>query len=176
MTATRVFFRDCQEWEWIPRRFDPGRCLRVLFSVLACIGPNPRVIADHVWAKLVWAGLNLEESDFYQSAKGRTFLPIGFVRALAAVWLFAGLRSDEIRRLRMGCIRWGKLQEKECAETCILHVPVNKTSTALAKPVDPVVGHAIEAWESMRPQQPPLLDRKTGELVDFLFAYRARQL
>ncbi|MFC0438026.1 hypothetical protein [Kutzneria buriramensis] len=27
LTATRVFFRDCQEWEWIPRRFDPARAL-----------------------------------------------------------------------------------------------------------------------------------------------------
>jgi integrase/recombinase XerD len=27
LTATRTFFRDCQEWEWIPRRFDPVRAL-----------------------------------------------------------------------------------------------------------------------------------------------------
>ena len=27
LAAMRAFFRDCQEWEWIPRRFDPGRCL-----------------------------------------------------------------------------------------------------------------------------------------------------
>jgi hypothetical protein len=27
LTATRTFFRDCQEWEWIPRRFDPNRAL-----------------------------------------------------------------------------------------------------------------------------------------------------
>jgi hypothetical protein len=24
LQATRAFFRDCQEWEWIPRRFDPA--------------------------------------------------------------------------------------------------------------------------------------------------------
>ena len=24
LSATRMFFRDCQEWEWIPRRFDPA--------------------------------------------------------------------------------------------------------------------------------------------------------
>jgi hypothetical protein len=28
-------------------------------SLLAPIGPNPRAIADDVWAKLMWAGLNL---------------------------------------------------------------------------------------------------------------------
>ena len=42
------------------------------------------------------------------------------------------------------------------------------------KPVDPIVGEAIEKWEAVRPQQPALLDRKTGELVDFLFMYRTR--
>ena len=25
--ATRTFFRDCQEWDWIPRRFNPPRAL-----------------------------------------------------------------------------------------------------------------------------------------------------
>ena len=29
-------------------------------SLTALIGPNPRVIADDIWAKLVWAGLNLD--------------------------------------------------------------------------------------------------------------------
>ncbi|MFF3505601.1 hypothetical protein [Streptomyces sp. NPDC003247] len=27
--AVRVFFRDIQEWEWLPRRFDPLRALAV---------------------------------------------------------------------------------------------------------------------------------------------------
>ena len=54
LTATRAFFRDCQEWEWIGRRFDPNRWQPR--SVAALIGTNPRVIADDVWAKLLWAG------------------------------------------------------------------------------------------------------------------------
>ena len=58
--ATRAFFRDCQEWEWIRRRFDPTRALAVPRSVAALIGTDPRVIADDVWAKLLWAGLNLQ--------------------------------------------------------------------------------------------------------------------
>jgi hypothetical protein len=36
----RVFFRDCQEWEWFPRRFDPRRCLRAPASVRRLIGSN----------------------------------------------------------------------------------------------------------------------------------------
>ena len=27
IAALRTFFRDCQEWEWLPRRFDPQRAL-----------------------------------------------------------------------------------------------------------------------------------------------------
>ena len=59
----RAFFRDLQEWEWIPRRFDPARALSTPRSLRALIGPDPRVIADDIWAKLLWAGLNLEAAD-----------------------------------------------------------------------------------------------------------------
>lgn len=63
LMASRTFFRDCQEWEWFPRRFDPSRAMALPRSVAALIGTNPRVIADEVWAKLLWAGLNLQEDD-----------------------------------------------------------------------------------------------------------------
>jgi hypothetical protein len=53
---------------------------------------------------------------------------------------------------------------------------VHKTGTAFTKPVDPLVGQAIEAWQAARPEQPKMLDRKTGEHVDFLFAFRARHV
>jgi hypothetical protein len=59
----RAFFRDCQEWGWIPRRFDPGRSLADPRSLHALLAPNPRVLAADVWAKLLWAGLNLAEAD-----------------------------------------------------------------------------------------------------------------
>lgn len=173
----RVFFRDCQEWEWFPRRFDPRRCLRTPDSVRRLIGPNPRVIADDVWAKLVWAGLNLTQADLPQGST--IFYPVEMVRALALLWLFGGLRSDEISRLRVGAIRWKEPADNgngSPARVCLLDVPVNKTSTAFVKPVDPIVGEAIEAWEKVRPLQPALPDRKTGDLVHFIFAYRARPL
>lgn len=35
---------------------------------------------------------------------------------------------------------------------------------------------AIAAWEAVRPAQPELVDPKTGELVQFLFCYRAKRL
>ena len=63
LMASRAFFRDCQEWEWIPRHFDPTRALAVPRSVAALIGTDPRIIADDVRAKLMWAGLQLQADD-----------------------------------------------------------------------------------------------------------------
>ena len=170
--ATRTFFRDCQEWGWCARRFDPSSSLAVPRSVLAVIGPKPRVIADDAWAKILWAGLNLGAGDL--TAAGIRVYPIELIRALTLTWLFAAQRSDEILRLRVGCIRWQQDGGTDpAARVCLLDVPVHKTGTAFTKPVDPLLGSAIEAWEAVRPTQPPMIDRKTGEAADFLFACRA---
>jgi integrase len=182
LRMTRTFFRDCQEWEWIPRRFDPGTVLATPRSIKALTGPDPRVIADDIWAKLMWAGLNLDPGDL-PAAGGRTY-PLELVRAVTLTWLFSGQRSDEIARLRVGCVRWqhhgndirgddtGVLARDA---VCLLDVPTHKTGSAFTKPVDPLLGHAIEAWQAIRPDQPRMLDRKTSENVDFLFAIRARR-
>ncbi|MFG1687742.1 tyrosine-type recombinase/integrase [Nonomuraea sp. NPDC049269] len=184
LTATRAFFRDLQEWEWISRRFDPARALATPRSVLALIGPNPRVIADDVWAKLLWAGLNIEADDLPANASGPCY-PMELIRAITLTWLFAGQRSDEISRLRVGCIRWqhdgtpilgGSADVLAQDAVCLLDIPSHKTGTAFTKPVDPLLGKAIEAWEAVRPDQPKMLDTKTGEHVDLLFAMRARRV
>lgn len=53
-------------------------------------------------------------------------------------------------------------------------MPAHKTGTAFTKPVDPLLGQVINAWEALRPHQPQRTDKRTGEQVDFLFAHRAR--
>ncbi len=185
ISALRAFFRDLQDWELIPRRLDPARSFVTPKSLLKLIGPNPRTIADDVWAKLVWAGLNLSADDLPKRGSPRwkprsISYPIELCRALAVTWLFAGLRNNEIRRLRVGCIRWqrddvtipGTNETLLADAVCLLDVPVNKTSTSFTKPVDRVVGEAIAAWEKVRPQGMKLLDPKIGKLVDFLFLFR----
>ena len=181
LMATRTFFRDCQEWEWFPRRFDPSRALALPRSVGALIGTDPRVITDDVWAKLLWAGLNIEAADLPGTSAG-SYYPMELIRAFTLTWLFSGLRSDEISRLRVGCVRWqhdglpipGNSREILAEDAvCLLDIPVNKTGTAFTKPVDPIIGQAIEAWQALRPAQPPRLDRKTSEYVDLLFSVRA---
>ena len=188
--SARAFFNDLQEWELIPRKFDPVRTLATPASIRRLVGPDPRVIEDGVWAKLLHAGLNLTAEDLPANACGEgrsvraVWYPLEMVRALAAVWLFAGLRSDEIRRLRVGCIR---RQDEDLpihpteellpkGTICLLEVPTNKTCTAFTKPVDPIVGQAVAAWERVRPEQPLALDRKTGELVHYLFSYRGQRV
>ena len=101
-------------------------------------------------------------------------------RALATTWLFAGLRNNEILRLRVSCIRSqrdavtapGTGHILPADRVCLLDVPVNKTATAFTKPVDHIVGEAIAAWEKVRPQSAKRADWKTGEFVDFLFMVR----
>ncbi|WP_439681168.1 tyrosine-type recombinase/integrase [Embleya sp. MST-111070] len=184
ITALRTFFKDCQEWEWLPRSFDPLRALAIPRSITALLGPDPRVIADEIWAKLLWAGLNLEVGDLPQSQAGQ-FYPFELVRAVTLTWLFSGQRSNEIARLRVGCIRWqhdgapitGDSPQVLARDTvCLLDVPPHKTGTAFSKPVDPILGQAVDAWQAVRPDQPKFTDRRTGERVDLLFAIRARRV
>jgi len=173
LSALRTLFWDCQEWGWITRRFDPGRSLALPRAIKARISRKPRVIDDAVWARLLWAGLQLGSEDLPGSQSGT--YPMECVRALALVWLFAGLRSDEIVRLRVGCVRWQPANDTDRNKpVCLLDVPIHKTGRDFTKPVDPQVGQAIEAWEAARPHQPHCADRKSGELVDLLFTYRAR--
>ena len=103
------------------------------------------------------------------------------LRALALLWLFGGLRSDEIVRLRTGCVRMQTIipEGKTQADTktvCLLDIPVHKTGHAFTKPVDALVGETILAWEKLRPEQPLMIDGKTGEAAHFLFCYRAHRL
>lgn len=174
IVAVRAFFRDLQEWEWIPRRFNPQRALATPKTILALIGPQPRVIGDEIWAKLLWAGLNLSVEDLPISGGGH-FYPLELMRALALIWLFGGLRSDEIFRLRVGCIRWQTVPTED-EKICYLDVPPNKTGSAFTKPVDALIGNAVAQWEAVRPNQPTFLDRRTGERVHLLFCYRARRV
>jgi integrase len=192
LSAARRFLRDCQEWEWCGRHFDPVRVMATPRSLNALTGPNPRILADELWAKLLWAGLQLQETDLPKADSnvkrirraGATY-PIELVKALAVAWLFTGLRRDELVRLRVGCIRWQSQDGSPGAAsahvpgddaTCLLDVPTHKTGASFTKPVDPLVGEFIAHWEARRPTQPLLIDRKTGTRVAVLFAFRGRAI
>src|SRR5205807_4672375 len=110
---------------------------------------------------------------------------LALVKATAIAWLFTGLRSDELARLRVGCIRWQTKAGGPSAAvdhapgdgaTCLLDVPTHKTGGSYTKPVDPLVGEFIAECERQRRPQPTFVDRKTGERVVLLFAWRGRAL
>ena len=181
----RGFFGDLIECEWIDARFDPRRVLILPPALRAQLGPDPRIIDDAAWAKLMAAGLTLNTEDLIpdhepaRGAAGRRAIrhPIEMNRALVGVWLFAGCRIDEIRRLELDCVIWDKGRDEQTGQTypvCLLRVPQNKTSRAFHKPVDPVVGQLIEAWKLVRPRQPDLLDPKTGRVRQHLFCHHGR--
>lgn len=114
-----------------------------------------------------------------------TLYPFEMVRALAVVWCFAALRSNEIVRLRVGCIRWQQ-EDVTVPETddlllrdaiCFLDIPVNKTTTAYTKAVHTLVGRRIDEWEKLRPvEQPRAWDQTTGEAAHYLFSYRGTRV
>ncbi len=188
LKAVSTFIRDCQEWNWIPRRFDPRRAFTTPRPIQSLLAPNPRAIDDEIWAKLMWSGLNLVEKDVPVAGHARIYqrleYPFTMVHACVLVWLFTGLRADEICRLKVGCIRWQRedlivagtddVVPKETV--CWLSVPVNKTGAAFTKPVDRIVGEAIAAWERMRPTHRKEVDRKSGEMVEYLFSYKGRRI
>jgi hypothetical protein len=144
--AMRCFFADLHEWEWIPHRFDPFRAFATPRSIKTLIGPAPRTIADDLWAKLLWAGLNLTLGDLPGHGAiptGRRhptgsihrsggYYPLEMLQALSIVWLL--LLSDEIVRLRVGCVRKEPSRGQQATQCWMLDVPVHKMGTAFAKP------------------------------------------
>jgi hypothetical protein len=91
LKSVRTFFRDCQEWGWIPIHFNPSRVLQAPRSLRNLIGPDPKVVERDRWAKLLWAAMNLEMDDLRPTAGKVLVYPLEMVRALAVVWCFAAL-------------------------------------------------------------------------------------
>lgn len=99
------------------------------------------------------------------------YYPMELIRAVMLTWLFSELRSEEISRLRLGCVRWqhdGQPIPGDSADiladdaVCLLDVPVHETGTAFTEPVDPIVGQAVDTWQALRPAHPRRRNRKTG--------------
>jgi len=70
-------------WEWMTPQFDPRRAFQCPRAISALRTPKPRIIAEDIWAKLLWTGLNLTYDDLPQ-AKGQNTKrhPLELFRAL----------------------------------------------------------------------------------------------
>jgi hypothetical protein len=117
------------------------------------------VIADDIWAKLLWAGLNVEPEDLPANSSGPCY-PMELIRAVTLTWLFSGQRSDEIARLRVGCIRRqhdgaplpGDSRDILAADAaCLLDVP--PTKPALRSPSPSIPCSAVRLAEEFRAER-----------------------
>ena len=131
----------------------------------------------------MWAGLNLTTADLPRHGNprgnGTPWYPLELVRAVAMLWLFAGLRVDEILRLRR---RRDPLATATPTRTAKRgRVPARRADEQDRHRVHQAGRPAPSATRS-RPgktsgrAQPKFEDRKTGELVDVLLAYRGARL
>lgn len=168
ISVVRTFFTDLQEWGWIPRHFDAGRYLVSPRTVRGLLGPQPKPIDSAIWKKLVITTLNLQPDNLRSQR-----YPFALVKALATMWVFSGLRPDEIRRLPVGCLRFS--QDKD-EQVCWLDVPANKLNPAYTKPVDSVLGQLVQEWEQLRPPSTPYTDTKSGQPVHYLFADEGKHI
>jgi hypothetical protein len=120
--ALRLFFRECIRWEWLSFPFDLNDALATPNSVWRKRIPKPRPIESAEWTKLEEAGWSLSQEDLpisnaaivkRHNVTPCSRYPLAMMRAMAIVWLYTGLRSDEIRRLQVGCIRPALGEENE---------------------------------------------------------------
>ncbi|HEU5382405.1 MAG TPA: tyrosine-type recombinase/integrase [Ktedonobacteraceae bacterium] len=159
----------------------PGETFKLPDDVLAARQPNPRDIAEDIWFKLIWAACTLTKEKLHAANQNPQY-PLAYYRAACLIWVTAARRSDEIRRLGLGCVRreWAPEMRDEhgqslepAEELFYLRIPTNKMKGEFYIPVPSYVADAIEVWESVRPpNQVPLLDRKTRKQTNYLFQYR----
>jgi len=159
----------------------PQEAFRTPDTVLAACQPNPKDIAEDAWFKLIWAACTLTKDKLQAHSRNPQY-PLAYYRAAALIWVTAARRSDEIRRLHLGCVRreWAPEMRDEhgvpiepAEELCYLRIPTNKMRGEFYVPIPGYVADAIEVWESVRPpNQGTLLDRKTHKPTQYLFQYR----
>ncbi|HYU72976.1 MAG TPA: tyrosine-type recombinase/integrase [Ktedonobacteraceae bacterium] len=189
LNATRAFFSMLQrqvytvQGQQYPRlqlTWQPHEVFKLPDDVRAALQPNPRDIAEDAWFELIWAACTLKK-EHLQAARISIY-PLAYYRAASLIWVTAARRSDEIRRLQVGCVRreWvpemrdeqGNQIEPE-AELAYIRIPTNKMRGDFYVPVPLYVADAIEVWESVRPpNQRTLIDRKARKPTQYLFQYR----
>ncbi len=189
LRAMRKFFFHLQRRPYVLERKAPvklhltwltNEAFKTPDDIQAACQPNPKDIQEDTWFKLIWAACTLSKEQL--EAVGAFYFPLAYYRAASLVWVTAARRSDEIRRLSVGCVRREWVDElrdengnqvEPAEELCYLRIPTNKMKGEFYVPVPSYVADAIEVWESVRPPNQTMLeDRKTHKPTTYLFQYR----
>jgi len=160
--------------------WDPDEVLGTPENIKRRLIPNPRNLDHAWWQKLTWAAASLSAKDL--SAGHISVYPLAFYRAVGLLWVTGARRSDELRRLKVGCVsrewvpamRDEKGNQVETAEDlAYLRVPVNKMQGEFWVPIPTYTADAIEIWEQLRPKlQDQRIDRKDHKPTNYLFMTR----
>jgi integrase len=190
LSTLRQFFKALQRKphqvnEQSPQRliltWNPAEAFATPENVRRQIVPNPRNLDHAWWHKLTWAAASLSAKDI-PSHNGTNPYPLTYYRAAGLLWVTGARRSDEIRRLKVGCVshEWvpemrdedgNQLEPEE--HLAYLRVPVNKYQGEFWIPIPAYTADAIEAWEHFRPKlQISQIDRKEHKPTDYLFMMR----
>jgi integrase len=189
--ALRRFFKALQKRPYqlqdqparrLTLAWDPGEVLATPENIKRQLVPNPRNLDHGWWQKLTWAAASLSATNL--SAQVAGIYPLAYYRAAGLLWVTGARRSDEIRRLKVGCVsrEWAPEMRDEQGnqvepeeDLAYLRVPVNKMQGEFWVPIPTYTADAIEAWERLRPKlQDPQLDRKEHKPTDYLFMTRNR--
>ena len=183
------FLAFCQDKSYINQKFNFNKSLELPRHILRLIQTDPRIIKKEIWEKLVAAASSLTEQDLLGftdypggGRQGRRkqliSYPLSMVRALADLWVHSGMRSDEIRRLEVDCVRLISAEFKEKNDSlsvpvCMIRVPDNKSGASFEKPVHSIYKNVI-VWQKYRPSTDKQEDYLSGRLVDYLFSYNGK--
>lgn len=189
LCAMRQFFKALQKRPYqieqqmarrLPFLWNPNEVFATPENIRRQLTPNPRNLDQAWWQKLTWAAASLSAKDL--SVPMRGIYPLAYYRAAGLLWVTGARRSDEIRRLKVGCVsrEWvpemldeegNRLEPEE--QLAYLRVPVNKMQGEFWIPIPLYTADAIEAWERLRPKlQYPQIDRKENKPIDYLFMTR----
>jgi len=202
LAALRRFFRDLQTKAHtvgdaparrLPRAFDPREALATPAHVeKALAGSEPRDSAPAVWQRLAIQAARLTPDDLPHPY---AYWPFAAVQAMALLWVSTARRPNELRRLRVECVRaqWepdmrdedGDLLppgadivgDERGAKVSYLHIPSSKYGGPGWIWIPQYTAAAIARWQAERgTDRTPLYDQKDREFADLLFTRRGQRM
>lgn len=156
ISSISMFFRETAEWEW---EGVPGRPLFSPADYPSRSKPVPRFIPKLELTRLMNA---VDE------------MPCPYQRTALLVARWSGARRGEITGLHLDCL------DEYDGGTARLRIPLGKTRTERMVPLAPQAAEAVADLIALRRRhlstERPLLDRRTGAKVHYLFFRRGQRL